>query len=80
MGGKGLLLIGAIAGAIFATTPQGQKFIAETRKKAERAWSRPDVQKRVDDIQSQVRKNVPVVGDDIADVIGRTKPAQPSTD
>ena len=66
--------LGAIAGAIFATTPQGRKTIADIRKKAANAWAQPNLQRRVSDGQTQVRDRVPFVGNDIADAIGRTKP------
>ena len=74
MRGKGLLLIGAIAGAIFASTPQGKKVIADVTDKAKGFWASPDVQKNVSKVQSQVR-DVPYVGDTIADAIDKTKPA-----
>ena len=74
MGARAGLLVGIVAGAIFATTPQGRKIISDVRGKAMDAWGQPTVQRRVSDVQAQVRKNVPVVGDDIADAIGRTRP------
>ena len=73
MRGRAGLLVGVIAGAIFATTPQGRKVIADVRERAMDLWGQPNVQKRVSDVQSQVR-DIPVVGDGIADAIGRTKP------
>ena len=76
MRGRGLLLVGAIAGLVFAATPQGKKFIADATDKAQTLWKRPDVQKRVSDVQDAVRTNVPGgVGDTIADAIDKTKPA-----
>jgi hypothetical protein len=74
MRGRGLLLIGAIAGLVFAATPQGRTVIDDVKHKAADAWGRPDVQRRVGDVEQQVRKNVPVVGDDIADAINRVRP------
>jgi len=75
MGSRAGLLVGVIAGAIFATTPQGKKVIADVKERATDLWGRPNVQRRVSDVQATVRERVPVVGDDIADAIGRTKPA-----
>jgi hypothetical protein len=69
------LLVGLIAGAILATTPQGRKVMDDAKKKATDMWSSPDVQKTVNDVQRQVRENVPVVGETIADGIEKTKPA-----
>ena len=76
MRGKGLLLIGAIAGAIFATTPQGKKVVDDAKRKVQSLWSRPDVQNTVSRVQTQVRDKVPVVGGDIADAIDKTKPVR----
>lgn len=69
-----LLIIGAIAGAVFASTPQGKKVVGDVKKKAEDVWAQPNVQSTVNDIQGKVR-DVPVVGADIADAIDRVKPA-----
>lgn len=69
-----LLIIGAIAGAVFASTPQGKKVVGDVKKKAEDVWAQPNVQSTVSDIQGKVR-DVPVVGADIADAIDRVKPA-----
>jgi hypothetical protein len=72
MRGKGLLLIGAIAGLVFAATPQGRKVIDDVKGKAMDAWGRPDVQSRVRDVSNTVR-DVPVVGDDLADIIDKSR-------
>ena len=74
MRGKGLLLIGAIAGAIFATTPRGRKVVQDVKDKAQGLWARPDVQRRVSGIQTKVRSNVPVVGGYLADAVDGVKP------
>lgn len=74
MRGKGLLIIGAIAGLVFAATPQGRKVIDDVKDRATKAWGRPDVQRRVGDVSRTVRENVPVVGDDLADIIDRSRP------
>jgi len=73
MNGKGLLLVGVIAGAIFATTPQGKKVVQDVKGTVKDLWSRPDVQRTVNSAKAQVR-DVPVVGDTIADAIGKTQP------
>ena len=70
-----VLIIGAIAGAIFASTPQGKKVVGDVKKKAQDVWTDPNVQNTVNDIQGKVR-DVPVVGEDIADAINRVKPAK----
>ena len=70
-----LLIIGAIAGAIFASTDQGKKVVSDVKKKAGDVWSQDNVQSTVNDIQGKVR-DVPVVGGDIADAIDRVKPAK----
>jgi len=72
---KGLLLVGAVAGAIFASTPQGKKFVENVKENARSLWARPDVQKTVSGIQDQVRTSVPGIGDDIADAVDGIKPA-----
>lgn len=74
MRAKGLLLIGALAGVVFAMTPQGRKVLDDVKQKATDAWARPDVQRTVSDVQDQVR-SVPVVGETIADAVDRVKPA-----
>lgn len=71
-----ILIVGAIAGAIFASTPQGKKVVDDVKKKAKSTWEDPNVQNTVSDIQGKVRDNVPYVGEDIADAIGRVKPAK----
>ena len=68
MRAKGLLLIGAVAGLVFAATPQGRRAIENAKVKLEGVWSSPDVQRTVANVEGQVRK-VPGVGDNIADVI-----------
>ena len=68
MNARGLLVVGAIAGIVFAATPQGRKLIDEGRRKLQDVWSSPDVQRTVAGVSDQVR-NVPVVGDRVADVI-----------
>lgn len=73
MRGKGLLLIGAIAGLVFAATPQGRKIIDDVKGKAMDAWGRPDVQSRVGDVSDTVRRKVPGVGDDLADIIDKSR-------
>lgn len=75
MKSRGLLLLGALAGIVFAMTPQGRKVIDDVKDKALDAWGRPDVQRRVSDVQSTVRKNVPVVGETLADAVDRVKPS-----
>ena len=73
MRGKGLLLVGAaVAGAIVATTPQGRKAVDDVMKKVQEFWESPDVQSTVSNVQENVRK-VPVVGENLADVVGKTK-------
>lgn len=68
MGAKGLLVVGAIAGIVFAATPQGRKMIEDGRRKLQDVWSSPDVQRTVSDARDKVR-SVPVVGSTIADAI-----------
>ena len=68
MGAKGLLLIGAVAGLVFAATPQGRRAIDNAKVKLEDMWSSPDVQRTVANVEGQVRR-VPGVGDNIADAI-----------
>ncbi len=75
MRGKTLLLIGAITGAIFATTPQGRKVVGDIKNKVAGAWGRPDVQRTVSGIQDRVRDTVPVVGGPLADAMDKVKPA-----
>ena len=74
--GKGMLLVGAaaVAGAIVATTPQGRKFVDGVMKKVQDLWESPDVQRTVSNVQDAVRTNVPFVGENLADGIGKTKP------
>ena len=74
MRGKGMLLIGAVAGAIVATTPQGRKAVDDVMKKVQDLWSSPDVQRTVSNVQDTIRDKVPFVGENIADGIGKTKP------
>lgn len=74
MRGKTLLLIGAVAGAIFATSPRSRKVVEDLKGKAQGVWRRPDVQRRVSGIQSQVRRNVPVVGGLVSDAVDGIKP------
>ena len=73
MVGKGLLLAGVAAAAIFAATPQGKKFIGDMVHRAQDMWASPEVQNTVSTVQGQVR-NVPLVGESIADGIQKTKP------
>jgi len=80
MRGKALLFVGMIAGAIFATTPQGKKVIGDVRKNVSAAWSRPDVQRTVSNVEDTVRTRVPVVGENIADAIAKAKPATTGLD
>jgi hypothetical protein len=68
MRAKGLLLIGAVAGLVFAATPQGRRAIENAKVKLEGVWASPDVQRTVANVEGQVRK-VPGVGDNIADAI-----------
>ena len=68
MGAKGLLLVGAVAGLVFAATPQGRRVIDNAKVKLEDMWSSPDVQRTVANVEGQVRR-VPGVGDNIADAI-----------
>lgn len=68
MRAKGLLLIGAVAGLVFAATPQGRRVIEDAKVKLEGFWSSPDVRRTVSNVEGQVRK-VPGVGDTIADTI-----------
>jgi hypothetical protein len=74
MRGKGMLLVGAVAGAIVATTPQGRKAVDDVVKKVQDLWASPDVQRNVSNAQDTIRTKVPFVGENIADVIGKTKP------
>lgn len=73
MRSRGLLLLGALAGVVFAMTPKGRQVIDDVKAKAVDAWGRPDVQRRVRDVQTKVR-DVPVVGETLADVVDRVKP------
>ena len=72
MRGKGMLLVGAVAGAIVATTPQGRKAVDDVMKKVQELWASPDVQRTVSNVQDGIRK-VPGVGETLADGIGKTK-------
>lgn len=80
MRGKALLFVGMIAGAIFATTPQGKKVIGDVRKNVNAAWSRPDVQRTVSNVEDAVSTRVPVIGEDIANAIAKSKPARTGLD
>lgn len=79
MKSRGLLLVGALAGIVFAMTPQGRKVIDDVKEKALDAWGRPDVQRRVRDVQATVRERVPVVGDTLADAVDRVTPGAGGT-
>jgi len=68
MRARGLLLIGAVAGIVFAATPKGRRMIEDGKVKLEGLWSSPDVQRTVANVEGQVRR-VPGVGDNIADAI-----------
>lgn len=68
MRAKGLLLIGAVAGLVFAATPQGRRVIEDAKVRLEGFWSSPDVRRTVSTVEGQVRK-VPGVGGAIADTI-----------
>lgn len=78
MRGKGLILLGVIGGALFASTDRGGRVVADLKGRAQKAWSRPDVQRRVDDVQDGVRTGVPLVGGTIADAINKVKPQGPA--
>lgn len=73
-----LIIIGAIAGAAIASTPQGRKTIDDLLKRGRTQWRQPGVQRFVSDAQDDIRAKVPVVGDTIADAIDKTKPATPT--
>lgn len=72
---KLVFLAGAVAGAAFATTPQGKSVVEKVSTQVKRLWERPQVQKVVSNASSEVRKRVPGVGDDIADTIDDATPA-----
>ena len=75
MRGKSLMVVGAIVGALFASTPQGQKVVEQVRQGARDLWRRQDVQSTVSGLQDTVRAKVPVVGDTLADAVDKVKPA-----
>lgn len=76
---KLVFLAGAVAGAAFATTPQGKAVVEKVSAQVSRLWGRPQVQRVVSNASDEVRKRVPVVGRDIADKIdGATPSSSPS--
>jgi hypothetical protein len=75
MPGKAALLVGVVIGVIIGNTRQGRAAFRSAGERVSRAWNDTRVQQRVDDIQTQVKERIPVVGDDIAEAIDRVKPA-----
>ncbi len=76
---KLVFLAGAVAGAAFASTPQGKSVVDNVSAQVKRLWERPQVQKVVRNASGEVRKRVPVVGDDIADTIDAAPKPTPTT-
>jgi hypothetical protein len=74
-----LILVGAVAGVILGNTEQGRKLYKEAGKRVASFWRDPRVQSRVGDIQDRVA-DVPVVGENVADLINSTRPKAGSTD
>jgi len=73
MRGTTALVVGIIAGVAIGNTKPGRDAFRAVGDRAATLWRDDRVQERVGDLQKQVKK-VPIVGDDLSDAIGRTKP------
>ena len=77
MFGKAFIFAAGLGVGFVVGTRQGRAAYDRLKGQVQDAWNSPRVQRRVDDAQTFLRDNVPVVGDVAADAIDKTKSPTP---
>ena len=68
-----ILLVGVVAGVIYANTPQGRRTYRAARARLEQLWGSPSVQSGVGAIQKSA-KSVPGIGPELSGIIRSARP------